>query len=141
MIGVCCAGPAKFAVTVLPTTGLPIWSTITTKSVTGAPACGSAGSVKAMSVYGPAVMTREVDPPPPAGAATGKVKTVLTSSRPTSRTIVWIFQVPNIAVVLPSATYSPGARSVATSSCSPMSCSTIVNRNATFSAWVTGASA
>ena len=53
--------------------------------------------------------------------------------------MTWTFHVPNIAVGLPSAVYSPGARSVATSSCSPMSCSIIVNRKATFSALCTGA--
>ena len=70
----------------------------------------------------------------------GTAKIVLTSSCPARRTIAWTFQVPYIAVTLPSATYSPGARWVVTSSVSPMSCSTILNRRTTFSGSVSGRS-
>src|SRR5437867_1106073 len=140
-IGACDAGPEKVARTSFPTTGLPSAPTTTANIVSGAPDCGVAGSVNTIVVYGPIVMTCDVVVPPPLGTPTGNVKTVLTSSLPVSRTIVWIFQVPYIAVGLPFATYSPGARSVATSSCSPMSCSIIVKRKATFSAPVTGARA
>ena len=111
----------------------------TANIVIGAPDWGVAGSVKTIAVYGPIVTTCDVVEPP-VGAPTGSVKTVVTSSRPVRRTIAWMCQVPYIPVGLPSATYSPAARSVAASSCSPMSCSTIVNRNATFSAPATGAS-
>src|SRR5207247_5915114 len=83
-IGVCDPGPENVACSFFPTTGLPSAPTTTANRVIGAPAWGTVGSVKTMTVYGPIVRGGAAIEPPPIGAPTGTVKTVLTSSLPTS---------------------------------------------------------